>query len=93
MEHEVLEQGKLLRGQGDFSALVKDAVVDPLKFEISVTQDCLGTLSASAQQRAAASRKLEETKGLQQAVVGAGVQALNAGLQVAWACKDQNGCI
>lgn len=92
VEHEVLEQGELLGGKADLATGAMDLVADAVELNFTTAEDLVSELGAAAKEGAAAGGELEEAKGLQQAVVGAHVEAFNAGVKVVAAGQDEEGC-
>ena len=88
-EHEVLEEGKLLGGEGDLPAAALDEMIDSVEFEVAGAKDLLGELRTATEEGAAAGGELEEAEGLQQAVVGAHIETLDASMEIAAAGEDQ----
>ena len=91
VEHEVLEQGELFRGESDIAAAAPDGVVDAVELNFTAAEDLIGDLGTAAEEGAAAGCELEETKGLQQAIVGPHIEALDAGVKVIEACEHEEG--
>jgi hypothetical protein len=90
-EHEVLEEGEFFGGEAYFAAAARDLMVDAVEFEVATAKDLVGELGTTAQEGAATGGELEETERLQQAVIGAHVQALDAGVEIAVAGEDEQG--
>ena len=88
-EHEVLEEGKLLGSEGDLPAAALDEMIDPVEFEVAGAKDLVGELRTATEEGAAAGGELEEAEGLQQAVIGAHIETLDAGMEIAAAGEDQ----
>ena len=92
-EHEVLEEGKLLGGEGDLPVSAPYLVIDAVEFEVARAKNLVRNLRTAAEEGPAARGELEKAKGLQQAVVGAHVEALDSGVEVAAAGEDQQSGI
>ena len=90
MLHQIFEQAKLARLQGQIFLAARDAVRQPVELEVADAVDgLLGRAAVAARQHLDAGQQFGEGIGLRQIVVAAGAQALDAVVDLAERGEDQ----
>src|SRR3989475_626887 len=74
VQHEQLEQGELLRGEGDLAAAAAYLAGSDVHLEVRHAIERRGERRAAARQRLEPRHELPEGEGLRQVVVGAGLE-------------------